>query len=382
MLCPNNIFIDTSIFDGQAFNFASAAFESFSKAAAGKNLTLLLPDPIEREIRKHIVGNARAALKALREAKRKAPFVYKWDQWPKEKSEWISECDLRDIAFRELSQFQETFRLIKLGYEHVHLPEVMDWYHQERAPFGTKNGKQKEFPDAFALAAVVAYAKREKAHVGVISGDSDFQGACEHYSELFYFPSLAAITEAILRPDERITEIKEVLRAQVSKLAEPIKEGFTELSFYPEEDTDVDVQDVSVENVQVTDVKVVSMGDHECSVAFEAIVSYSAYVCYDDPDSLIVDSSEDVYVHTRKKKGTVRDSSDISGLSKLRFDSSWQAVEDIISLSLDDDEVCVIESPPVEDDRAVDDYRACWTRGERVDGVASRTTVRRQSLKI
>jgi len=73
-------------------------------------------------------------------------------------------------------------------------------------------------------------------------------------------------------------------------------------------------------------------------------------------DSLIVDSSDDVYVHTRKKKGTVRDSSDISGLSKLRFDSSWQAVEDIISLSLDDDEVCVIESPPVEDDRGIDDY--------------------------
>jgi len=356
MLCPNNIFIDTSIFDGQAFNFASSAFASFSKAAAGQNLTLLLPDPTEREIQKHIIRNAREALKALRDAKRKAPFVSKWDQWPKERGDWINERDLREIAFRELSEFREKFQVVKLDYEDIHLPEVMDWYHQERAPFGAKNGKRKEFPDALALAALVAYAKRQKTHIGVISSDSDFRAACEHYSELFYFPSLAAITEAILRPDERITEIKEVLRSEVSKLAEPIKVGFTELSFYPEEDTDGEVHDVSVENVEITDLKVVSMGDHECTVAFDATVSYSAYVSYDDPDSLVVDSSEGVYVHMRKKKGTVSDLSEISGVSKLRFNSSWHAVEDIISLRFDDDEVCVVESPPAEDYRDRDDY--------------------------
>ncbi len=64
MLCPNNIFIDTSIFDGQAFNLTSLAVASFIKAAAGKNLTLPLPERTEREIRKHIVGKARAALKS------------------------------------------------------------------------------------------------------------------------------------------------------------------------------------------------------------------------------------------------------------------------------------------------------------------------------
>lgn len=356
MLSPNNIFIDTSIFVHGAFNFASSAFASFSKAASGKNLTLLMPDPTEREIRKHIVLNAHEALNALREAKRKAPFVHKWEQWPKEKGQWISERDLEKIAFRELSQFEEKFQVVRLGYEHVNLSEIMDWYHRERAPFGSKKGKQKEFPDAFAVAAVVAYARREKAHVGMVSTDLDFRGACEYYSELFYFPSLAAITEAILRPDERITEIKEVLRSRTPKLVEMIREGFTELDFYPEEDTDGEVRDVSVDEVEITDLNVVSVGDYECSVAFDATVSYSAYVSYDDADSAIVDSSEGIYIPIRKRKGTVSDFSEMSGVSKLRFDSSWRDVEEIISFSFDYDDVCVVERPPVEDDRNFDDY--------------------------
>jgi len=152
MPCPQNIFLDTCIFDGQAYNFNSAAFLSFSDAAQGKELKLLLPDPTEREIRKHITRNARAALTALREAKRKAPFVSKWNRWPKEQSEWTSEYEIRDLATAELDLFfsQSQFRLVKLGYEDVRLPEIMDWYQGVRPPFGQEKGKQKEFPDALS----------------------------------------------------------------------------------------------------------------------------------------------------------------------------------------------------------------------------------------
>jgi hypothetical protein len=82
----------------------------------------------------------------------------------------------------------------------------------------------------------------------------------------------------------------------------------------------------------------------------DATVYYSAYVSYDDPGSLIVDSSENVFAYMRKKKGTVNDSTEMSGATKLRFDSSWQHIEDVVSTSFDYDDVCVVESPPVEDE--------------------------------
>jgi hypothetical protein len=46
---PRVILVDTSIFDQQAYNFASAALTQLTSIAMSKQLTLLLPDPIERE---------------------------------------------------------------------------------------------------------------------------------------------------------------------------------------------------------------------------------------------------------------------------------------------------------------------------------------------
>jgi PIN domain len=51
----------------------------------------------------------------------------------------------------------------------------MEWYHRGRGPFGPK--KQKEFPDAIALAAILNFSKREKCSIAVVSQDSDFKRA-------------------------------------------------------------------------------------------------------------------------------------------------------------------------------------------------------------
>jgi hypothetical protein len=54
MSVPSTIFIDTSIFDETAYNFEAASVEAFRQAIGGANLTLLMPDPTKREIRRHI----------------------------------------------------------------------------------------------------------------------------------------------------------------------------------------------------------------------------------------------------------------------------------------------------------------------------------------
>jgi len=64
MSIPSVIFIDTSIFDRQAYNFGSLAIEAFVKATTDLKITLLLPDPTEREIRRNIEELWRGATKA------------------------------------------------------------------------------------------------------------------------------------------------------------------------------------------------------------------------------------------------------------------------------------------------------------------------------
>jgi hypothetical protein len=42
--------------------------------------------------------------------------------------------------------------------------------------------------------------------------------------------------------------------------------------------------------------------------------------------------------------------------AQLRFDSSWQTIETIVSMKFDYENVYVVESPTAEDDRDYDDY--------------------------
>jgi hypothetical protein len=113
---------------------------------------------------------------------------------------------------------------VRLGYLGIDLKEIMEWYHRGRGPFGPK--KQKEFPDAIALAAILNFSKREKCSIAVVSQDSDFKRACEIYTELLYFNSLPAFTEAILSGDERLSALKTALEADPEKIVEAITNEF------------------------------------------------------------------------------------------------------------------------------------------------------------
>ena len=162
MSVPSAIFIDTSILDEQNYNFQSSAIGAFVTVVKGKSYVLLLPDPTQREINRHIQERADAVLKALEEAKRRAPFLAKWKDWPVKKNIFMLNLELKGLAEKEWSEFKSNFKVASLGYDGVILKEIMDWYDRGRAPFGSGK-KRKEFPDAFALAALISYAKKEKA---------------------------------------------------------------------------------------------------------------------------------------------------------------------------------------------------------------------------
>ena len=82
MSLPSAVFLDTSVFAGQQYNFSSTAIASFIPVAKKHALTLLLPDPTEREIVRQIRERSKEALKALDEARRRAPFLAKWKHFP------------------------------------------------------------------------------------------------------------------------------------------------------------------------------------------------------------------------------------------------------------------------------------------------------------
>src|SRR5688500_18069817 len=73
MSMPTFAFLDTSIFDGQKYNFASTAFSTFAPACKKRAVKLLLPDPTEREIQRHLREKSQEAVEALEAAIKLAP---------------------------------------------------------------------------------------------------------------------------------------------------------------------------------------------------------------------------------------------------------------------------------------------------------------------
>ena len=65
MPIPRTIVIDTNIFDQHGYNFAAQAIQKFVAVTQVKSLTILLPDAIEREVRRHIKDKSAAAQSAL-----------------------------------------------------------------------------------------------------------------------------------------------------------------------------------------------------------------------------------------------------------------------------------------------------------------------------
>lgn len=174
MSTPTSVLVDTSIFDKLAYNFDSENMRAFIEVAKSKGVTLLLPDPIIREIQRHIRERAKAVITALQSAQRKAPFLKKWKEWPLKGHESCLHFALQEIAQKDWDDFLKNFEVIILDYSSIDLSQVMDWYDNQKAPFG-KGEKRKEFPDAFAFAIVLDYVAEKDCAVAIVSADSDFK---------------------------------------------------------------------------------------------------------------------------------------------------------------------------------------------------------------
>ncbi|PYJ84768.1 MAG: hypothetical protein DME22_11565 [Verrucomicrobia bacterium] len=341
------IVIDTNIFDQHGYNFAAQVIQKFVAVTQVKSLTILLPDAIEREVRRHIKDKSAAAQSALKKARHDAPFLQKWKNWPAPEKVKTAKDDIAAAYIADWEEFLKNFKVKRLGYDGINMNQVMDWHDQQQPPFGPGQ-KEKEFPDAFALASTLAYAKAESTRIAVVSKDNDFAKFCVPHPELPFFSDLSALTEAFV--DEMKTHvkaIKAVLAAHPEQFLAQIREAFPDLTFYPEEDIEGDVEDVEVLSVELDKMRVISIEDEYCTIAFAADVKFSAYVSYDDPDTMVIDSSEDFRMALYQRAGTVTETAGVSGTITLEFDDDWKTILSASDLELESQTITIETRPPI-----------------------------------
>ena len=168
-------------------------------------------------------------------------------------------------------------RQVNLDYAGVDINDVMNWYDSAEAPFA-EGKKRKEFPDALAIAALVAHANKAATYIAVVSADKDFNAACDRFTYLMYFPSLPALLELLLSDDKRLNHVRRTQVAQAdAQLTEAVEDALDGIPIYHSERAfNDDVEASEINNVSLSDIRIVALGDHDCTVAFEIEVEFTA----------------------------------------------------------------------------------------------------------
>ena len=352
------VFIDTSIFDGQRYDFSSTAFRAFVDAAASDYI-LVVPLPTANEVERHIVERSAAAAAALRRAREEYAFLRHVAAVPQtnaEKRQLLETLKAKSEA--EWQQFKAKFRVVELDCSTVNPTMILGWYHKIEPPFGDGE-KRREFADAFSIAAVLEYAEKVRAEVAVISSDNDFKKACGRSRRLRYFPSLDAFTTEVLQEQERVYALAtSMARGSIAQIVEKVKTEFPDRAFEHAEDPS---DSGSVENVTAAaveldpeDVTVIEITSHGCTVSFRGTVNFTADVEYDDPTSYVSGDREDPPWYLHRCAGTVEDTVEIEGTAELHADEDWTIPGEVHDIQLRPDFIWVTTEAPQKDDR--EDY--------------------------
>ena len=353
MSIPTAVFLDTSILEGQNYNFGSVALTSLIELTKAKKLPILLPDPTKREILRHIRARSLEARSALEAARRAAPFLAAWRHFPKlsEMKGRTRDWELERAASAEWDKFLAQFQVIPLDYKGVDINEVMDWYDAIEAPF-REGRKRKEFPDALATASLAAYADKAGAYVAVVSLDKDFGAACDRYTHLMHFASLPALLELLLADDKRLDQTLAVIDSATSQLLDAVQDAVGSVPIHHVERAfNEDVEAANIDEVTLSNVRVVALGDQDCTVAFDANVDFTATLHWieqvEEHARRFYYADEPPYLpeHRCLRSKDVSDYNELTGTAKLRFDHGCTKLERVTLVDFGDEELYMTALP-------------------------------------
>lgn len=323
------VFLDTSIYVRQQFNFSSTPLASMAKAAKTRSLSVVIPEVTEREIKRKITEIAENAAHAIDEVARKhshTKYLEGSDILSQETSIHISK--LKQVLNAQFDEFINHFSVDRLSLSDVSLSEVVDWYFKIQPPFA-EGKKSKEFPDAFVVSSLDAYCSKTGNKVAVISTDNDFESASAKRDHFEYFKSISAYLEAMQQCVDQVDRIHDLLKSKIADLKNIIKEHYEEMLFIIEQDWQGDVEDILAENISINNMNVIEIENRTVTITGEAQLDYSAELSYDDYSTATYDSSEgDVFIHHRIHQ-SINDSVACSFTIIFQSDQDWTDIREM-----------------------------------------------------
>ncbi|KAB2654780.1 hypothetical protein F9L00_23585 [Brucella anthropi] len=244
--------IDTTVFDSKQRDFRRTDFRSISQIRT-RHTPILITDVIASEMMAHLEVEAADTQRALKTALRSNNLRWFRQSPAGEHTALFIDKDPAEFARSEFDDFVKVVgaEVIKVADTPDGLAELFRRYFAVQTPFGKKETRKQEFPDAAALLCLEEYAKAKGKLVICVAQDSawkDFAAKSEHLVTVF------PLTEALGIYSEAFED---------ADLADKIVELWLDGD---EKHFEGAVRDAIVERLTYIDYDV----DANCSVEFEA----------------------------------------------------------------------------------------------------------------
>lgn len=187
------ISIDTSVVERYQYGFESGVLAKMSQFSRAETTHLAL-DIVLHEMREHLLKEADLVHSQVKNALK--PLG----------NSWGIDKDRRDEALRllfgvqsvdvrtdeRLQKFLDDSSATVLNCaEFVSLTDVLSRFFETKPPFGNKEAKKHEFPDAIALLALEGWAARKGTTVVAVSSDGDWKRFCAESERIYCVDDLA-----------------------------------------------------------------------------------------------------------------------------------------------------------------------------------------------
>lgn len=331
-----HVFLDTEVYRQFGHNPNSALLLELGRKIAAGQLILHTTDITLAEIRNQL---GEYVAETAREVKAARKSAGRWRiRHPSLVAE-IPELDTKTVSAAAFEAMRNAITTRWGAYCHAAtsapaLP-VFEDYFAKRPPFAHANSK--EFPDAFAIKALVAWCKENDERLYVISKDKAMQEAVQASDVLISAESLQEILAAatvietpdiIRRADDLLDEEKVVAELQAAIEAEIDNL----IPVYGGDYADGEVTGHSVSgSIVVVNFGVIAATSKDLGVLLDVRIPLAIELSYEDRSEAVYDNEDDSYFGAETASTEFEDEPTIRVFAKLRHEAPYVANVEILT---------------------------------------------------
>lgn len=207
------IFIDTSVFQSSSFFKKTSNLHRIFDLAEQGWVSILMPEITKREWLKHFKSSTNLKFEDITRKVALMGNTEKTKTFSEQYESFVEQYD--DVCLDAFNYHFNRAKVVVLdfSYAQTKVEDVFEKYFSQEKPFGS-NGKNKEFPDAFALASLEQYAADKGiSQILIFSADKDME---LYKSDLFRSENLddylsSLVTERIPKFQEEAKQKKDMI---------------------------------------------------------------------------------------------------------------------------------------------------------------------------